>query len=228
MNPVDCPTAWDHLPTRRAWTRQMVTNVVGLIGWIAVWFGLLAVMSVFLSPNFAPLVAVLLIVAGYRIVAQIRYFPWAARVQQILRQYPWQVLEGVPRGLRQHPEAQDDGPWFELPDPGTPGSRIPLVFLKTMRRYWWTKRIGGPGTKPELKAQIEPLWFAGDARFLGVIAASGRDAATPKRMYVLYQRSALDKRVPPVGRDADPADLERARRAGARVPATLSQQPSSQ
>ncbi|MGW0864056.1 hypothetical protein [Streptomyces sp. NPDC002611] len=196
----------------------MAMNVVGLLGWISAWVGLLAILVVFLSPGFIPLLLPFMMIAFYRAFIQIFYFPWAMRMRRILQQYPWQVLSGVPKGLRQHPDARDNGPWFEFRDPENPEKKIPLVFLKTMRRYWWTKRIGGPRTKPELKTQIEPLWFAGDPRFLGVIAASSRDDSAPKRMYVLYQRPALDKRVVPLSWEAGAAEIERARRAGARVP----------
>jgi hypothetical protein len=196
----------------------MAMNVVGLIGWIATWVGLLAVLVVFLSPGFIPLLLPFMVTAFYRAFIQIFYFPWAMRMRRILQHYPWQVLPSVPRGLRQHPDARDNGPWFEFRDPANPEKKIPLVFLKTMRRYWWTKRIGGTRTKPEFKAQIEPLWFAGDPRFLAVIAAPSRDNSAPKRMYVLYQRPALDKRVVPLSWEAGPAEIERARRAGARVP----------
>ncbi|GAB2443520.1 hypothetical protein GCM10027162_43380 [Streptomyces incanus] len=76
---------------------------------------------------------------------------------------------------------------------------------------------GGPRTKPALKAQLEPLWFAGDPRFLGVVAVSSRDGKAPRRLHFLYQPSAFDERAPRRSWEgADPADLERARRAGAR------------
>lgn len=195
----------------------MAMNVVGLVGWIATWVVLLAVLAVYLSPGYVPLLLPFMMVAFYRSCTQLAYFPWAVRMRRILRQYPWQVLYGVRRGLGEHPGAQEKGPWLEFSNPAKPEEKIPLVFLRTMRRYWWTKRIGGSRTKPELKAQIEPLWFAGDSRFLGVIAAPGREGKAPKCMYVLHQRSALDRRIAPRNWDADAMDVERARRAGALV-----------
>lgn len=218
MYAPEYPTAWDHVPTRHAWMRQMAMNVVGLVGWIATWVGLLAVLVVFLSPGFAFLFFPFMAYSLYRAVAQIARFRFTAHIHRVLVQYPWQILTDVPRGLAKHPEARDEGMWFEFRSPERPEEAVPLVCVKHLRARWWMKRVGGPRTKPQLKAQIEPLWFAGDPRFIAVIAASDRRAEAPKRLHVLYQRPALDKTVEPAAWGASPADLERARRAGARVP----------
>ncbi|MER5970129.1 hypothetical protein ABT112_10415 [Streptomyces sp. NPDC002055] len=196
----------------------MVMNFVGLVGWVAAWFGLIGVLVVFLSPGFIPLVVPFMMVAFYRAFVQLAYFPAAARMHRVLLNYPWQHLSAVPRGLGKHPDAQDDGMWFEISNPADPGRMIPLVFLKSTRSFWWIKRIGGPRTNPELKAQIEPLWFAGDPRYIAVVAASGRENKAPRRLHFLYQRAAFDRRIPPASWGASPDDLERARRAGAQVP----------
>ncbi|MET8134990.1 hypothetical protein ABZV24_24095 [Streptomyces sp. NPDC005251] len=88
-----------------------------------------------------------------------------------------------------------------------------------MRTFWWMRRFGTARTKPELKAQIEPLWFAGDPRFIAVIAAAGRKGEAPKRLHLLYQRTATGRRgIEPTDWNASPAALERARRSGAQVP----------
>ncbi|MEU5957278.1 hypothetical protein [Streptomyces sp. NPDC047525] len=195
----------------------MAMNVVGLVGWIVTWVALLAALAVYLSPGYVPLLLPFMMLAFYRSFTQLAYFPWAVRMRRILQQYPWQVLDGVERGLGEHPGSNEKGPWFAFSNPAKPEEKIPLVFLRTMRRYWWTKRIGGSRTKPELKAQIEPLWFAGDPRFLAVIAAPGREGKAPKRKYVLHQRAALDRRIAPFNWGASARDVERARRAGARV-----------
>ncbi|WP_324787412.1 hypothetical protein [Streptomyces sp. H51] len=196
-------------------------TVLRLIGWAAAAFGLLFLIvatPVGIGWIFFPL----LVYAFFRAFLQFFCFPSSLRMRRVLQQYPWQVLPGVPRGLARHPEAQEDGMWFEFANPEDPAERIPLIFLRSMRTYWWLRRIGGPRTKPEVKARIEPLWFAGDPRFLAVIAAPARDGRAPQRLHLLYQRPALDRRIPPRDRNAGPAALERARRAGARIPDSVS------
>ncbi|MEU6078983.1 hypothetical protein [Streptomyces sp. NPDC047108] len=219
MKPGEFATAWDHSPTRYAWFRHMAMNLFGLICWVGTAMG--AFLLALATPTwtvilFGPIV----LYAAYRTFVQCAYFVWGARMQRILCNYSWQVLRDVPRGLKDHPSAQSDkGMWFEFRNPANPEEKIPLVFINHIRSYWWLKRIGGPRTKPELKAQIEPLWFAGDPRFFGVVAASGRDADVPKRMHVLYQRGFLGGAAGNRENwDASPDDLERARRSGARIP----------
>ncbi|MFJ4782837.1 hypothetical protein [Streptomyces sp. NPDC088794] len=196
----------------------MVMNIVGLVGWPVVWFGLLYVLIGYLSPGFAWLFALPLCYVLYRAVIQLRYISTALRMVRVLQHYPWQLLHRAPRGLDRHPEAEDDGIWIEFPDPVDDRERgIPLTFVKHYRAYWWLRRIGGPRTKPGLKARLEPLWFAGDPRFLGVLAVSARGGKAPRRLHFLYRPSALDPRAERRRwQGATPADLEVARRAGAR------------
>jgi len=194
----------------------MAMNVIGLIGWIAAWVGLLYVLIVFLSQGFIFLFVLPLCYCVYRALIQLRYFRPAFCMAQVLRTYPWQVLPGVRRGLDEHPEAEDDGIWIEVPNPASRAKGIPLVFVRHHRAYWWMRRIGGPRTKPEFKAQLEPLWFAGDPRFLGVVAAPAKGGDAPRRLHFLYQPSAFSKTATRrQWEDASPADVERARRAGA-------------
>lgn len=215
MNPADYPTAWDHPPTRRAWVGHMAMNGLGLIGWIGGWIVLLGIST--RTPNWVVWVFMPYFFYGaYRAFIQVRYFPLAFHMLRVLRAYPWQLLLGVPRGLDEHPDAEDKGIWIELPSPGDRTKKIPLTFVKHHRAYWWLKRIGGPRTKPALKAQLEPLWFAGDPRFLGVVAARAKGGSAPRRLHFLYQPSAFNKAAPRrQWEDASPADLERARHAGA-------------
>ncbi|TLS42921.1 hypothetical protein FE633_28410 [Streptomyces montanus] len=194
----------------------MTTNVVGQVAWIVLYPGLFYVMVVFTSQAYVLVFVPFILYSLYRFFVQFTYFPWALRMRRILREYPWQVLDAVPSGLGKYPGARDDGIWFEFRNPADPGEKIPLVFIKHQRSYWWLKRMDGPRTKPERRAQIEPLWFAGDPRFLGVIAAPGRGGKAPKRLHVLYQRPVFDSRCASESWGADTADIERARRAGAR------------
>ncbi|MBY8344802.1 hypothetical protein LXH13_25540 [Streptomyces spinosirectus] len=210
------PTAWDHPPTRNAWMRHMAMNVVGLIGWPGVWVALICVSTY--TPNWVVWIFMPYFIYGlYRFCGQFTHFPQAFRMLRVLQEYPWQFLEGVPSGLGKHPKARDDGMWFEFWNPADAEEKIPLVFIRHQRSYWWLKRLDGPRTRPSRRAQIEPLWFAGDPRFLAVVAAPGRGGKAPKRLHFLYQRPAVDIQCAPDSWDATPTDLEHARRAGARV-----------
>ncbi|MCT9011804.1 hypothetical protein [Streptomyces rhizosphaerihabitans] len=211
-------TAWDHLPTRRAWIQHMIAIVGRLIGWLAVWIG--SLLLIVATPRWAGwLFLLLLVYATFRAVLQLAYIRPSIYIQRVLWQYPWQLLTGVPRGRNKHPRVQEDEMWLELPNPEEPEEQIPLLFLSGMRTFWWMRRFGTARTKPELKAQIEPLWFAGDPRFIAVIAAGSRKGDAPKRLHLLYQRTATGRRgVEPTDWNASPAALERARRSGAHVP----------
>lgn len=211
MKPADCATGWDHPPTRRAWTQHMAMNIVGLAGWPTAWTGQLYVLVVYLSPGFAILLAPTLCYALYRTVIQLSYFPAAFRMRRVLREYPWQLFFTLPRGVDEHPDAEDDGVWIEFPDPTAPAQRgVPLTFVKHHRSYWWLRHIGGPRTKPALKEQLEPLWFAGDPRSLGVVAVSTRNGLAPRRLHFLYRPSAFEGRMPALSASIQPhADIDR-------------------
>jgi hypothetical protein len=192
----------------------MLMNVVGLLGWPAGWIALIGISLH--TPNWVVWIFMPYFLYGfYRFFNQLTYFPAALRMRRVLREYPWQLLEDMPSGIGKHPEARDDGMWFEFRNPAAPEEKIPLVFIRHQRSYWWLKRLDGPRTKPQRRAQIEPLWFAGDPRFLGVIAAPGREGRAPKRLHLLYQRPALDRRYAAETWGASPADVQRAGRAGA-------------
>lgn len=218
MNFIEYPSAWDHPPTRRAWRRRGLMVILGLMGWPIAWFGMLYVLISFLSQRFIFLFLPPLCYAFYRSALQIFQVALLFRIRSVIREYSWHVLSKVRCGIDEHPEAEDKGIWIELPEPSSrSGAGIPLVFVKHHRAFWWLRRIGGPRTKPALKAQLEPLWFAGDPRFLGVVAVSSRDGKAPRRLHFLYQPSAFDEHAPRRSWEGvDPADLERARRAGAR------------
>lgn len=153
----------------------------------------------------------------YRAVVQVQHVVHALRVQSVIREYAWKVFFNAPRGIDEHPDAEGLGIWIEFPLPsGGSEKGIPLTFVKHHRSFWWLRRIGGPRTKPELKRQLEPLLFAGDPRFLGVVAALSPHGR-PKRLHLLYQPSAFDENATRrAWADAHFADFERARRAGAR------------
>ncbi|MFF1512776.1 hypothetical protein [Streptomyces sp. NPDC058305] len=226
MRPADYPTAWSHPPTRRSWFYHLITTGLRFLGWIAVWISSLGFLVSFLSPVYSFLFIPALIYSAFRAVLQLAYIRPSLYIRRVLQQYPWQLLTGVPRGRNKHPAVQEDEMWLELPNPERPDERIPLLFLSGMRTFWWMRRFGTARTKPELKAQIEPLWFAGDPRFVAVIAAGSRSGTAPRRLHLLYQLTATGRRgVAPIDWHAGPAALERARRSGAHVPPTVSPHP---
>ncbi|WP_051371338.1 hypothetical protein [Streptomyces sp. 142MFCol3.1] len=191
----------------------MVMNVCGLLGWAGGWIALIGISTY--TPNWVVWIFMPHFIYGfYRVFVQLTYFPWALRMRRVLRVYPWQVLKGVPSGIGKYPGARDDGIWFEFRSPADPGEKIPMVFIRHTRSYWWLRRMDGPRTNSVRRAQIEPLWFAGDPRYLAVIAAPGRGGRTPKRFHVLHQRPVFDRRCEPGNWTVDAADVELARRAG--------------
>ncbi|MCF0076100.1 hypothetical protein [Streptomyces lomondensis] len=192
----------------------MFMNVLGFFGWIAAWIGLLYVLVVFLSPGFGFLFVLPLCYCVYRAVVQLRYFPPALRMRRIMRAYPWQVLQRVPHGLTSHPDVSEKHHgWFEFPNPARPEQRLALVFARHLRTEWWHRRMA-PRAKPKLKAQIESIWFAGDPRFIGLIAVGGRGGTVPRRLHVLEQwaDSRNGQRLSDWGVTAE--DIERGRRVG--------------
>lgn len=214
MNPTDYPVAWENSATRRAWTAHMVMNFVGFFGWIAAWVGLLYVLIVFLSPGFVFLFVLPLGYCFYRAVVQLRYFSPAFRMRRILRAYPWQVLRDVSHGLSNHPNVSDKHHgWFEFPNPAHPDRQLPLVFSQHIRTEWWHRRMA-PRAKPQLKSQIGVIWFAGDPRFIGLIATSAGDEGVPRRMHVLEQRTGLQDGQSLMDWGVTPEDIERGRRVG--------------
>ncbi|MEU6826287.1 hypothetical protein ABZ921_37215 [Streptomyces atriruber] len=216
MHPTDHQVAWGHAATRQSWIWSSLLGLLRLLGWTGVALGsLFAIVGLPVSIGW--ILFPFLLYAPFRALVECSFAATSLRVRRVLREYPWQILGDVPKGIAPHPAASDKRMWFELPNPDDPVERVPLTFLATFRSHWWFKRIGAPRTKPEIRAQIEPLWFAGDPRFLAVAAAPGREGSAPRRLHLLYQASALDRRAVPGGWTSSPASLERARRAGARV-----------
>ncbi|MEU0780188.1 hypothetical protein ABZ341_01260 [Streptomyces sp. NPDC006173] len=159
----------------------------------------------------------------YRVFVQLSYFPWAFRMRRIFKEYPWSIFTDIPRGLGKHPQASDDGMWFEFRNPDNLDEKVPLVFIKHQRSHWWMKRIGGPRTKAALKAEVEPVWFSGDPRFVGVVAAPSKDGCLPARLHVLYQHAAFGRSSVTPAWTVKVEDVERARCAGAQLSASIPQ-----
>ncbi|WP_193776489.1 hypothetical protein [Streptomyces sp. E2N166] len=196
-------------------------NVIGFIGWVGGWVALLGV-SLYLDDWVVWVFLPYFLYGPYRALTQLRYFPAALWIRRILRTYPWQVLHGVPYGLSDRPEVltRHYG-WFELPIPGRPGQLLPVVFTQHLRLEWWSRRMA-PRAKLRLKAQIEEIWFAGDVRFVGVIAVPTRKGLAPRRLHVIEQRMDEQSSRRFIDWGAGPDDIERGQQAGVCPRAILS------
>lgn len=191
----------------------MVMNVAGLIGWTGGWVGLLAISLE--TPNWVVWVFMpYFIYAPYRVVTQLKYFPTAFLMLRILRTYPWQVERDVVIGLTKRPEvAAKQYGWFEFENPANEQQQLPLVFSEHLRTEWWARRMA-PRAKPRLKADIETVWFAGDPRFIGLVAAPNRRGTAPRRLHVVEQRIDVQSGWSFADWGATPYDIERGRRVG--------------
>ncbi|MEU9380994.1 hypothetical protein AB0D38_08350 [Streptomyces sp. NPDC048279] len=221
MTPADHPTAWDHAPTRSAWAKQVAINVAALVTWIAAWFALLAILAVFLGPGYAIVVVPFLVYSFYRAFLQVFVISAVFRTRRVLRVYPWQLSQDLRYGLAKRSDvAGRQFGWFELPNPARPEEALPMVFSRHWGVGWWSRRMA-PRATPELKAEIGTMWFAGDPRFVGVLAAPTSDGSTPRRLRFLHQQTGADGGLHSVADwGATAEDIERGLRAGV-VPARL-------
>lgn len=217
MHPSDHPTAWEHPPTRRAWTRQTTISILAFIGWFISPWCLVFVLVGFLPTVFVAAFALPICYSAYRACIQPLVISFDFRIRTLLRTYPWR-LDDTPYSLSAHPKSSFTKPWFEFPHPGRTGERIPMFLHLHYRTGFWDRRMA-PRAKPQLKAQLSPIWFAGDPRFFGVMAVTrpGSDKAgpVPRRLHLLVQIGP-SKREAPIDVNpwqAAPEDLARARQA---------------
>ncbi|MGW6061963.1 hypothetical protein [Streptomyces sp. NPDC055189] len=155
------------------------------------------------------------IYGSWRLFVQVfGYFPISLRKLRILRAYPWQVLQGIPHGLSDYPDilGEQQG-WFEFPNPANPQQQLPLVISNHLRVNWWHRRMA-PRAKPQLKARIETIWFAGDPRMIGILAAPSTSGQTPGHFKILRQRLARAEHALTTEWGATAEDVEQGRRAG--------------
>ncbi|MET7357631.1 hypothetical protein ABZS76_04205 [Streptomyces sp. NPDC005562] len=194
----------------------MIGSFLRALGWLCVALGSLFAISG-LPASIGWVLFPFLLYAPFRVLVEASFVVSLIRMRRVMGEYGWQIIDDVPKGICPHPAASDKRMWFEFANPENPAERVPLTFVAAFRSHWWFRRIGAPGAKPERRAQIEPLWFAGDPRFLAVVAVSSRDGSAPRRLHLLYQAGALGGRAVSEGQKVSSAAVERARRAGARV-----------
>lgn len=192
-------TAWNHRPTRRAWWRHLTMTCAGVPGWAIALVGTLYVYVMWL-PSWAVVPIVLVLVyCLHRLIVQGVCVRDVLRIAQLLRTCPWRLSHGLPHGTSKRSDQGGDTGWFEFPDPAGGALALPVVFSSRYRTQWWWKRMMRKAT-PEQRAEIEPLWFCGNPRLAGVIAASGRNSA-PRRLHIVRHlpKSEQDKQavIPP-------------------------------
>ncbi|WP_220188910.1 hypothetical protein [Streptomyces phytophilus] len=217
MHPSNYPTAWEHPPTRRAWAKQTTISVLAFVGWFLSPWCLLVVLVVFLSKAFIPLFVLPMGYGMYRAKIQPAQIISNYRIRRIIRAYPWR-LDDIPYSFPQNPGETPTNLCLTIPHPEQPGE--PFLMYQHLRLVptWWTRRMG-PRAKPELKAQLNPIWFVGDPRFFGVIAVTKPGTApkipAPKRMHLIVQVGET-KQTAPIDVNswqASPEDLAHARQA---------------
>ncbi|MEU1304073.1 MULTISPECIES: hypothetical protein [Streptomyces] len=198
----------------------MAAGLLALLGWVASWFLLLALLMQFVDPPFTALFAPLLIYIFYRAFIQMLLLPSALRMARILKEYPWRIYAEVPHGLSRHPGvAGRQYGWFEFPNPARSEQGLVVNFPSHRQVGWWHRRMASRA-KLDLKAQIRPVWFAGDPRFVGLVAAGLCDGSEPRRMRILHQQMrSEDGRRTLADWGATREDIERGRRVGIRVDA---------
>ncbi|MGW7549293.1 hypothetical protein ACWGKQ_50475 [Streptomyces sp. NPDC054770] len=211
MPPTHHPTAWDDPATRRSWAKLVTCALLGQILWPAAWLGLLAWYVIMSMTWTLWLFFVPLLYSFYRAFLQLSYISWAFHTRRLLRTYPWQVFEEPESGIGKVPGATAGDVWLSFPNPERPDEKLPMILKVHVRSTWWRRRLGR-GYTTEKTQQIREVWFAGDPRFAAVIAVPG-----PRRFHVVQQRP-INKRGVADLRGASPAALERARRAGVRLP----------
>lgn len=193
-------TAYEDASTRHGWRLEVLNRLAWLLAfWALSGFCLFLA---FISPTWLTWLYVLVIAAlGVCWVYALAALLNVRRMRQILKTYPWQSFTDVTLIAKDGRTAV-----FRIPDPERPDDSVSLRHGRGPGSglTFWVRRI---------KSQaVEEIWFAGDPRFLAVVAVPG-----PRRMINLAQPEALNPRMSPrkkgVGREA----RERARAVGARI-----------
>ncbi|MGY5128482.1 hypothetical protein [Streptomyces nigrescens] len=192
-------TAWEDPATRQAWRRTALFRCAAVLGWIPVfcaWLFAVVMTPVWLLVLWMP---VLLVGIWYALlaVAGAASLPGTRRV---LRVYPWQA------GIAEVRAKKNGSTQFLVPDPERPEKTVGLEYgggIGTGRHFW---------VRAVKSGQLTAAWFAGDPRYLGVVATPG-----PRNLLRVAQGEATDSRMSPRKRGVSPEARALARAAGARV-----------
>lgn len=192
-------TAYDDSATRWGWRRTAAFRVCAFLVSLGSFVGWLYV--VVMTPVWAlwPLMPVLFVLIYVAMLNAARLSGiWSLR--RVLRVYPWQSVPGAAS------IAKNGTTRFSFADPEQPDKRVSLGYGSFLGAgfTFWVRKVKADG--------VDEVWFAGDPRFVGVVAVPG-----PRRLMGVAQREAVNSRMPARKRGVSPEARERARAAGARV-----------
>jgi hypothetical protein len=199
---VDVPltkTAYEDPATRRAWRRTAALRLSAFVlslGSFVAWLYAVLLTPVWTLWVLFPALFVLIYLA---MLSTARVLGIRS-LRRILKVYPWQSVPGAAS------IAKNGTTRFSFTDPERPDKTVSLgygSFLGSGYTFWVRKVRSG---------EVGEVWFAGDPRFLGVVAVPG-----PRRLFGVAQRTAVDDRTSARKRGVSPEARERARAAGARV-----------
>lgn len=198
-SPVHYKTAWEDPDTRRVWRRAAMSRCAALLIWLLGFFAWL--FAVVMTPSWLLVLWMPMLCVGiwYALLAVIAAAS-LTRTLRVLRVYPWQV------GIAEARPKKNGSTQFVVPDPERPEKTVSLRYggLIGTKGHFWVRAVkSGRATE---------AWFAGDPRYLGVVAAPG-----PRRLLWVAQREATDSRMSPRKRGVSPGARALARAAGARV-----------
>lgn len=192
-------TAYDDPATRWAWRRtalfRLCVVLLSLASFVA-WLYAVLLTPVWTLWILVPVLFVLIHLALQTLVLVLTVH----RLRRVLKIYPWQSC----------PEAasiaENGTTRFTLADPEAPDRQVTLKWgdwLGSGTTFWVRKVQSG---------DVPEIWFAGDPRFLGVVAVPG-----PRRLLSVTQKEAVDDRMAARKRGVSAEARERAKAAGARV-----------
>ncbi|MEV5593876.1 hypothetical protein [Streptomyces sp. NPDC052496] len=196
---VPYKTAWEDPATRRAWRRTASLRCAALVTWplgFSAWLFAVVMTPVWLLVLWIPVLCVGIWYAMLSVISTLSLM----RTRRVLRVYPWQA------GIARAEPKKNGSTRFVVPDPERAEKSVSLGHggLIGTRGHFWLREVKS--------GRITDVWFAGDPRYLGVVAAPG-----PRRLLWVAQREATDPRMSPRKKGVSPAARARARAAGARV-----------
>ncbi|MFF8898338.1 hypothetical protein ACF082_12770 [Streptomyces lydicus] len=192
-------TAWEDPATRQAWRRTAMFRCAALLASLVAfpaWLFAVVMTPAWLLVLWLPVLCVGLWYALLAIVAVASL----AGTRRVLRVYPWQL------DLIEVRSKKNGSTQFVVPNPERPEKSVSLGYggMIGTGRHFWVRTVKS--------GQVTAAWFAGDPRYLGVVATPG-----PRHLVLVAQREATDSRMSPRKRGVSPEARARARAAGARV-----------
>ncbi|MFG2462559.1 hypothetical protein ACGFWE_36605 [Streptomyces sp. NPDC048523] len=192
-------TAYEDQATRRAWRLTAAFRLSGFLlslGSFVAWLYAVLLTPVWTLWVLFPTLFVLIYLAMLNTARLLGI----RSLRRVLRVYPWQSVPGAAS------IAKNGTTRFSFTDPELPDKTVSLgygSFLGSGYTFWVRKVRSG---------EVGEVWFAGDPRFLGVVAVPG-----PRRLFGVAQRTAVDERMSARKRGVSAEARERAKAAGARV-----------